>query len=332
MPVRVVKSSEPQWFLPRVIFDFRHALGTIFFAVGVIISTVVVVFLLTEGGDPFPVLGAVLAVAAMALSALISPPHRTVLFLRKFKTPHARVRQENLLGRELFANWRLISIFDKSAATNPTASWHLSIFLLLWVILAAASMIINYATGVTLAPGIRFIVAVLLTPILDEIVRTQYSRAFNIRVEHQPSVRETAHRVARLSKTKNRIINVPVLSVSTTNDLWRSVVQSVSEEVDLVLMDLSEWGEGILWELEHFAAHPCIKVVVYMHCDAISALDEQASKRNAIAERVKDALQGKEILVYGEPKNYRRFRSMLRSAMIFYSRASPHKSIKSRVQ
>jgi len=123
--------------------------------------------------------------------------------------------------------------------------------------------------------------------------------------------------VMAMLKRSRKILAPRLVVVRVAHDIWKDVVSQLAAASAVVLIDVSETGEGLLWEIEHLkAGHEQQWILVGQH-DALIRLSAGNATDESIEQRLVALLDGSNILAYtgDEPRQMKQFASLLRASL-----------------
>ena len=127
--------------------------------------------------------------------------------------------------------------------------------------------------------------------------------------------------VVRSILRRSRTILAPrLVVVRVAHMIWRDVVDRLASACAVVLIDVSECGEGLLWEIKVLKtghARKCIFVGQYDALARLAATPAGGESGGSLEQRLAELLDGSRVLAYtGEqPRQMRQFTSLLRASM-----------------
>ena len=123
-----------------------------------------------------------------------------------------------------------------------------------------------------------------------------------------------AHRAARAVRGRARKIFCPRLMVlNVDSDVWRPAVQSVAEVASVVLIDVSEPTDNLLWEIAEVERDATTACVLVGNADRLRSL---GSSDEPLVRQLVALLDGRTVLAYETTKDgMRRFARALRATL-----------------
>lgn len=123
-----------------------------------------------------------------------------------------------------------------------------------------------------------------------------------------------AHRAARAVQGRARKIFCPRLMVlNVDSDVWRPAVQSVAEVASVVLIDVSEPTDNLLWEIAEVERDATTACVLVGNADRLRSL---GSSDEPLVRQLVALLDGRTVLAYETTKDgMRRFARALRATL-----------------
>jgi hypothetical protein len=123
--------------------------------------------------------------------------------------------------------------------------------------------------------------------------------------------------VMAILKRSRKILAPRLVVVRVAHNIWKDVVSQLAAASAVVLIDVSETGEGLLWEIENLkAGHSHQWILVGQH-DALIRLSAGNAIDGSIEQRLLALLDGSNILAYtgDEPRQMKRFANLLRASL-----------------
>jgi len=136
-------------------------------------------------------------------------------------------------------------------------------------------------------------------------------------IESNREIGPVIHAVLKLSR---RIFAPRLAVVRVNSSVWQEVVRRFADVVDVILIDVSRPGEGLLWELENLAdkhERRILFVGQQQALEALAGLSPESADSLDTSRRLANYLDGKRILAYrsAEPGDMRRFSRLLRGSL-----------------
>jgi hypothetical protein len=121
-------------------------------------------------------------------------------------------------------------------------------------------------------------------------------------------------------KRSRKIFAPQLVVVRVAHEIWKDVVNRLAAASDVVLIDVSDFGEGLLWEIENLRAQHAHQWILVGQHDALLRLSARAAgdeDDGSLEQRVAALLEGSKVLAYtGEkPRQMKRFARLLRASL-----------------
>jgi len=134
------------------------------------------------------------------------------------------------------------------------------------------------------------------------------------------SNREIGPVILAVLKLSRRIFAPRLAVVRVNSSIWQEVVRRFADVVDVILIDVSRPGEGLLWELENLADNHERRILFVgqqQALEALAGLSPESAGNLDTNRRLANYLDGKRILAYrsAEPGDMRRFSRLLRGSL-----------------
>ena len=140
----------------------------------------------------------------------------------------------------------------------------------------------------------------------------------SLHIDSADKIESVVRSVLRRSR---KILAPRLVVVRVAHKIWRDVVSQLASASAIVLIDVSESGEGLLWEIKTLKASYAQKCILVGQYDALTRIAAISSTANANGEnpeqRLAELLDGYDVLGYtGEqPQQRKQFASLLRANM-----------------
>ncbi len=126
--------------------------------------------------------------------------------------------------------------------------------------------------------------------------------------------------VMAILKRSRKILAPRLVVVRVAHKIWKNVVTQLAAASDVVLIDISETGEGLLWELDNLKAkhaHQWILVGQYDALMRLSTIPVGNTTNGSVEQRLAARLDGSKVLAYtgGKPRQMKRFARLLRASL-----------------
>jgi uncharacterized membrane protein len=183
------------------------------------------------------------------------------------------------------------------------------------------AFIIMIIAGVIVGGIVLIIVAIFgATAILSWGSYRSYKKA---ELEKSTSI-QSSDRIEPVAKAilrRSRKVFAPQLVVvRVAHEIWKDVVSRLAEASDAVLIDVSDIGEGLLWEIENLKTRYAHQWILVGQHDAMIRLSDRAASNVAdgsVEQRLAALLDGSRVLAYtgDKPKQMKRFAKLLRASL-----------------
>lgn len=234
--------------------EIRGLLAFIPVTLGVLSGCSVAVAISIYSSWLWAILLAVLAIVFIVSAALVAGRHPVVIYLRKFGSRDATERFGDDFATELSRSFRIVALSDP--ATNPVVAHgsHAIIYALVW---AGATAIVLLISKIAPIPVALFIMIAIA---LSNLAAARLHKRVKRYLATRPSAMiETVADLdaAEVSARKWRTFSVQsylpprhVEVIRVVLALWQPTVSRLARHADAVLIDISELGLGLTWELE----------------------------------------------------------------------------------
>ena len=139
------------------------------------------------------------------------------------------------------------------------------------------------------------------------------SRAAIETAEHLRTVTRSILRKAR------KIISPRLVVVTVATDLWQPAVQQLAARVSMILIDVSERTENLLWEIQNVLPKLGPRCILIGHYDKVCRLatnGPHAAPRGLVAAHLASLLDDREVLAYtNDDQGMRRFARALQAKL-----------------
>ena len=139
------------------------------------------------------------------------------------------------------------------------------------------------------------------------------SRAAIETAEHLRTVTRSILRKAR------KIISPGLVVVTIATDLWQPAVQQLAARVSMILIDVSERTENLLWEIQNVLPKLGPRCILIGHYDKVCRLatnGPHAAPRGLVAAHLASLLDDREVLAYtNDDLGMRRFARALQAKL-----------------
>ena len=237
---------------------------------------------------------------------------RTLLYLRKFD-PKTRFT----LTEEVVTNWlpryfRVLAIHDCSGVSNLSRRWIGASHVAAWsVALGFASFLgvgrpKHFTSALLLVVGVSLLATLIAIPI-----RRRERQGVVYGISDFASLHSTIGALWNHGKPKAALRRM--FNVSVTHDIWRDSVQTLAEQADAIILDLSDLGEGLLWETEMMLSRFESKTVL------VTATFQRGGEslwNLPASERLEAILQGRAVLAGRKSLLRTRFHSALKTMLL----------------
>jgi hypothetical protein len=239
---------------PAAIRELRHALAMGAFALAAVtLMPAVAAPFVVDSWQPATVLGVVTG-SLFFIAVMLLGRTPVVLYLRRFGDAETRGRFEEALEADLANYFRIVAISDP--ATNPVSQEGPQFLgcALAWTAVAVPTFLVQLLLPV---PAFTRILVTLLVvtslsgKIQERIVR-KLAQSASIRIDTAAAA-DAAERNARRWRERRPSSYLPrrhFETVSVASPLWQDVVIRLAMHADAILIDVSNPGPGVRWELE----------------------------------------------------------------------------------
>ena len=123
--------------------------------------------------------------------------------------------------------------------------------------------------------------------------------------------------VMAILKRSRKILAPRLVVVRVAHNIWKDVVTQLAAASAVVLIDVSEIGEGLLWEIEHLKAQHAHQWILVGQHDALIRLSAGNAVDGSVEQRLAALLDGSNILAYTGDKSrqMKRFARLLRASL-----------------
>jgi len=139
------------------------------------------------------------------------------------------------------------------------------------------------------------------------------SRAAIETAEHLRTVTRSILRKAR------KIISPRLVVVTVATDLWQPAVQQLAARASMILIDVSERTENLLWEIQNVLPKLGPRCILIGHYDKVCRLatnGPHAAPRGLVAAHLASLLDDREVLAYtNDDLGMRRFARALQAKL-----------------
>jgi hypothetical protein len=133
------------------------------------------------------------------------------------------------------------------------------------------------------------------------------------------SLADVAPTANEITKRARKVLAPRLVVIQVASEVWQETVRGLSNIASVVLIDVSEPTENVLWELEELIPRFGARCVLTCHQDRIGRLQTGAAERTtgSIDERLARLLDGREVLAYEADRNgMKRFARSLQAKLI----------------
>jgi len=118
-------------------------------------------------------------------------------------------------------------------------------------------------------------------------------------------------------KVSKKILAPRLVVVRVAHEIWKDVVSQLAAASAAVLIDVSEIGEGLLWEIENLRAQHAHRWILVGQHDALIRLADVSATEGSAERRLAELLDGTRILAYtgDKPRQMKQFAKLLRASM-----------------
>jgi hypothetical protein len=186
---------------------------------------------------------------------------------------------------------------------------------------AALAMAAAISFGTLLATLAALVVALPLSPILlllsssADAVRDA-ERAKTVDLTSSGDIDQAARAIAARSR---KVFGPRLVILRVSTPVWQYAVATLASLSPLVLIDVSEPTENVLWEIEALTTRFGDRCVLIGHFDRVSALATASSDRplSPLDTRLGVLLKDREVLAYtADPRGLRRFATALQRLLL----------------
>lgn len=168
-----------------------------------------------------------------------------------------------------------------------------------------AALVGMFLAAVNLAATFLFQPSHTLSVVVRRAEEAKVTRVVNV-----DGARRTARAVRRRAK---KVFSPRLMVLHVDSDVWRPTVQSVADVASVVLIDVSEPTENLLWEISEVVRAPKTACVLVGQADRLQSL---ASSDEPLARRLAELLGGRAILAYQtDERELQRFARALRATL-----------------
>jgi hypothetical protein len=123
--------------------------------------------------------------------------------------------------------------------------------------------------------------------------------------------------VKKMLKISKKILAPRLVVVRVAHEIWKDVVSQLAAASAAVLIDVSEIGEGLLWEIENLRAQHAHRWILVGQHDALIRLADVSATEGSAERRLAELLDGTRILAYtgDKPRQMKQFAKLLRASM-----------------
>jgi hypothetical protein len=129
------------------------------------------------------------------------------------------------------------------------------------------------------------------------------------------SCEQTAQAVRRQTR---KIFSPKLVVLRVASDLWQAAVRRLASDAAVVLIDVSEPTENLLWEIEEVTTDPNLHFVLVGSLDRVRSLADMNAPPvpGGLGERLAALLDGREVLAYAtDRRGMKRFARALRASL-----------------
>lgn len=178
-----------------------------------------------------------------------------------------------------------------------------------------ASFVVLMATLVVLVLALPFS-SVLLFISSSAEAADDAEAARRAMVRSADEVRQAARTISERSR---RVFGPRLVVLKVATPEWQLAVRELAARASIVLLDVSEPTENVLWELEELVIRGTPTVLIGEHAEVarLAAPVAEGEVRDASSMSMRALLKGREILAYTtDPEGLRRFATALRSVLL----------------
>ena len=123
--------------------------------------------------------------------------------------------------------------------------------------------------------------------------------------------------IMAILKRSRKILAPRLVVVRVAHAIWKNVVTQLASASDAVLIDVSETGEGLLWEIENLGAQHSHQWILVGQHDALIRLSDGNEADGNIERRLATLLDGSKIFAYtgDKPRQMKQFAKLLRAGL-----------------
>lgn len=282
---------------------------------------------------------------------LVRGRRRIAVFLRRFRFADATATVTYALGTAVGRGWRLITLDDAAVApVGVTPRQHrfsrLGVWIPLLVIAGGALWIFggpgadfadrliddftssqgdgDFGAAIGAALAAVFVIALLLVfafiamaffglvTVFSLGSRRAIAKAEGEKAQAITKRRHIGRRIPRIAARARRILGPRLVVVRVVTDLWKDVVERLLRVASVVIIDVSEVSDNLLWEVEAIERRRKLPWIAIARQDRIDARPAPGSP----AQRLVPHLAGRPVLAYDTSETgMRRFSRSLRSML-----------------
>lgn len=238
-------------------------------------------------------------------------PRRVILYLRRFHSTEAWNRVNEIWMDSNFAQFKVISLYDKSGETNPTnpldfIAYPLTIMSLFIIMILAIQLdkwfpFISWLNFSSWDNGYQNIAFLLLlsfaaVPVQTGIRNIQKNRKGLI-IQNEESLQEITARIERFRARAEKFLQYRVMKINPEDNMWQATIIRASEMCDAILIDASELSANVVWELETLIPKYGRKIVIFADERAARQLVDLSYGLDETGEKCRLALSGREMVI-----------------------------------
>ena len=211
-----------------------------------------------------------------------------LLYLRKFDTSSTITINDRIASAMLPSNFHVISIHDISGKSNPVRQRHgvasfIAFLMTIGVIWAVGLDSSDRTSTVLKIVGLMGLFNFLILALIKRLER----RSADYSITNDNTLEAAIDEISRAGSSGKKLKRITILE--TTEPLWRSAVKRLAHLSDVILVDLSQSGPGLLWEMEMVLSEHEPKVVLVID-------GNNTSVNMKTSEALEALLDGKSIL------------------------------------
>lgn len=199
---------------------------------------------------------------------------------------------------------------DTKHATQWDAPGVLRVLFVVTVVAAA----VGVGVSVLVLPALAFLNVSLFLSISARALRdAEQAKVGTIR-----SAKGGEQMAQALRRQARKIFSPRLVVLTVASEVWQAAVRSLASDAVVVLIDVSEPTENLLWEIEEVAADPTVRFVLVGSLDRLRQMADvnAAPAPGSLAGRLAALLDGREVLAYtADRRSMKRFARTLRASL-----------------